>query len=73
LLAYGDVAQLTLLGLLPESILQSDYPQIHAWLKRMEKVPFHDEIYQAMTTLDDVTIETDVSFPKCLGVANFKF
>lgn len=70
LLAYEDVAQLTLLGLLLESILQSDYPQIHAWLKRMEKVPFHDEIYQAMTTLDDVTIETDVPFPKRLGAAN---
>jgi len=73
LLAYEDVAQLTLLGLLLESILQSDHPQIHAWLKRMEKVPFNDEIYQAMTTLDDVTIETDVPFPKCLGAANFKF
>lgn len=72
LLAYEDVAQLTLLGLLKEDVLQTQCPKVFAWMQRMEQVPYYQQSHAALIALGDVTAESDVPFHKRLGAANKK-
>lgn len=72
LLAYEDVAQLTLMGLLKEDVLQTHCPKVLAWMHRMEQVPYYEDVHAALVALGDVTAETEVPLHKRLGAANKK-
>jgi len=66
LLAYEEVAQLYMTGLLPEL---KDYLNVQAWVQRMEKLPYHEEAHQALTSLGNLALPNEVSMPKRLGAA----
>ncbi|CAB9519717.1 glutathione Stransferase [Seminavis robusta] len=71
LLAYEEIVQLPMLGLLPQSQLQAEYPKIAAWTERMARLPFHDPVHIAMTELGDVTdTNNEIPLMKRLGAAN---
>lgn len=72
LLAYEEIVQLTVLGMLHEDIFRTDYPKIFAWMGRMSQQPYHDAIHKSLVALGDVTATpTDDALPlsKRLGVA----
>jgi len=71
LLAYEEVVQLPMLGLIPDDILQQKYPKIGAWTHRMRQLPYHNEVHVALATLGDVTktIDDDQPVSKRLGAA----
>ena len=70
LLAYEEICQLYMLGLVPSDVLQANYPKIHAWTKRMVQLPYHEQVHVAMVELGDVTAHSDVPLAKRLGTAN---
>jgi glutathione S-transferase len=65
-LAYEEVAQLYMTGLLDDL---PEYPKVHAWVRRMEQLPYHKEAHAALTTLGNLAEPNEMSMPKRLGAA----
>ena len=42
---------------------------VQAWVQRMEKLPYHEEAHQALTSLGNLAVPNEVSMPKRLGAA----
>jgi glutathione S-transferase len=70
LLAYEEICQLYMLGVVPQNFLQQTYPRIHAWTIRMAQLPYHEQVHVSMLVLGDVTVDSDVPLVKRLGTAN---
>jgi glutathione S-transferase len=72
ILAYGELSTVTVTNLLQLS--PETYPSLHAWMIQMSRLPHHDLVHQALTTLGDLssTSEADdakISIAKRLGAA----
>lgn len=65
-LAYEEVAQLYMTGLLDDL---PEYPKVHAWVQRMEQLPYHKEAHAALTTLGNLVEPNEMSMAKRLGAA----
>jgi glutathione S-transferase len=68
ILAYEEVVQATMTGALDLSTL--DYPNLAAWVERMQQVPFHDAAHASLTALGLLTnTMSDTPIRKRLGTA----
>lgn len=57
ILLYEEVAQVYMTNVVDVS----DYPNITAWTKRMQQVPFHEEAHAALPTLGSLAEESTIS------------
>jgi glutathione S-transferase len=57
ILAYEEVVQSTMTGVIGD--LSVDYPNLKAWMTRMERMPFHDEAHVALQTLGSLSNPSD--------------
>ena len=71
ILAYGELSAVTMTNLL--QLPPNDYPSLNTWLSQMSKLPCHDQVHQALTTLGDLSStesnEEELPFGKRLGAA----
>lgn len=65
ILAYCELSTVIMTNLLS----LDGYENLVSWTERMQQLPFHDDAHTPLTTLGDVTIETDVPIAKRLGLA----
>lgn len=63
LLCYEELVQATTLG----ALTMVDYPNLQAWMTRMQALPYNDEAHAALTAL--AAADPALSLPKRLGVA----
>mmetsp|Transcript_15936 Transcript_15936/g.26989 ORF Transcript_15936/g.26989 Transcript_15936/m.26989 type:complete len:254 (-) Transcript_15936:46-807(-) len=65
-LAYEEIAQAHLTGLLPQI---DEFPRVLAWTQRMTQLPLYAESHTALTTLGDLSVPSDTPLPKRLAAA----
>lgn len=69
LLAYEEIAQASMTGVLEETISQS-HPNLQAWMNRMEALPFHDAAHASLVALGNLKEPADdTPMMKRLGAA----
>jgi glutathione S-transferase len=56
LLCYEEIAQVTMTGMIE---LDDEFPNIRAWVKRMQQLPYHEEAHMALKTLGNLTEPND--------------
>ena len=65
ILAYGELSTVTMTNL----VSVDQFENLNAWTNRMTELPYHDDVHVALTTLGDLTEDTDVPIAKRLGPA----
>jgi glutathione S-transferase len=65
ILAYGELSTVTMTKL----VSVDQFENVAAWMNRMTKLPYHDDVHVALTALGDLTEDTDVPIAKRLGPA----
>lgn len=66
ILAYEEMAQVYMTGLLPQ---WEDYSRVAAWIRRMQQIPLHDESHVSLTTLGNLREENDTPMDRRLALA----
>lgn len=51
ILCYEEIAQSTMTGLFPMESFKESFPNLNAWLQRMQELPYHAEAHAALTSL----------------------
>lgn len=74
ILAYGELANLTMTNLLALDSDEADAPSyrhLKAWMKQMAQQPYHEEVHRSLVTLGDLndTASTPLPLEKRLGAA----
>ncbi|KAL7557327.1 hypothetical protein ACA910_020315 [Epithemia clementina (nom. ined.)] len=75
LLCYCELTQITMTGLYDMVQLQENYPDLFAWMQRMQHLPYHDHVHAAIMALGNINPSTmteqerSVPFPKRLSAA----
>jgi glutathione S-transferase len=65
ILAYGELSTVTMTNLL----CIDEFGNLSSWMGRMKQLPYHEECHVALTSLGDLSIDSDVPISKRLGPA----
>ena len=68
ILAYGELSALTMTNLL--TVDPDAYPKLTSWMQEMSTLPYYEAAHKVLTTLGDLSAESDIPLGQRLTEAN---